>query len=202
MRQVGSRILKAHFLGWQCRIRQQSVRQFGGQPMPAMRPRVSTKSGRVIVPAMTVLLVPEEPSASTAFFKFQVQKTNEVEEARAAALNYLAAEYFQLPELFSDEMTAVFAAGSPSAASLLRAKEVRLDFEQYSQRFQIACTVRSLRPAERARESSLWQARLFNPHVPQDAKVLAFRPDWKRATADPMPQAALARRGKAVNVGY
>ena len=99
-----------------------------------------------------LLLVPEEPSASTAFFKFQVQKTNEVEEARAAALDYLAAEYFQLPELFSDEMTAVFAAGSPSAASLLRAKDVLLDFEQYSQRFSIACTVRSLRPAEPARE--------------------------------------------------
>ena len=66
-----------------------------------MRPRVSAKSERGIVPAMTVLLVPEEPSASTAFLKFQVQKTNEMEEARAAALNYLAADYFQLPESFS-----------------------------------------------------------------------------------------------------
>jgi len=170
--------------------------------MPAMRPRVSTKSGRVIVPAMTALLVPEEPSASTAFFKFQMQKTNEMEEARAAALNYLAADYFQLPELFSDEMTAVFAGGSPSVASLLRAKDLLLDFEQYSQRFHIACTVRNLRPAEPARESSLWHARLFNPNVPQDAKVLGFKPDWKRATADPMPQSALSRRGKALNVGY
>jgi len=202
MRHVGGRILKAHFLGWQCRIRQQSVRQFGGQPTPAMRPQVSAKSGRVIVSAMTVLLVPEEPAASTAFFKFQVQKTKEVEEARAAAINYLAADYFQLPELFSDEMTAVFAAGSPSVASLLRAKDMLLDFEQYSQRFHVACTVRSLRPAEPARESSLWQARLFNPNVPQDAKVLGFKPDWKRATADPIPQSALARGSKALNVGY
>lgn len=202
MRQVGSRILKAYFLGWQCRIRQQSVREFGGQPAPAMRPRVSTKIGTVIIPAMIVLLVPEEPSASTAFFKFQVQKTNEMEEARAAALKYLGADYFQLPELFSDEMMAVFAAGSPSVARLLRVREVLLNFEQYSQSFHIACTVRSLRPMEPARESSLWQARLFNPNVPQDAKVLGFKPDWKRATADPMPQSALSRRGKALNVGY
>jgi hypothetical protein len=202
MRQVGNRILKTHFLGWQCRIRQQSVREFDGQPMPAMQPRVSTKIGTVIMPAMAVLLVPQEPSVSTAFFKFQVQKTNEMEEARAAALNYLAADYFQLPELFSDEMTAVFSAGSPSVASLLRARDVLLDFEQYSQSFRIACTVRALRPAEPARESSLWQARLFNPNVPQEAKVLGFKPDWKRATADPMPQSALSRRGKALGVGY
>jgi hypothetical protein len=194
MRQIGSRILKAYFLGWQCRIRQQSVREFDGHPAPAMRPRVSTKIGTVILPAMTVLLVPEEPSASTAFFKFQVQKTNEMEEARAAALLYLGAEYFQVPELFSDEMTAVFAAGSPGVASLLRAREVLLDFEQYSQSFHIACTVRSLRAMEPARDSSLWQARVFNRNVPQDAKVLGFKPDWKRATGNPMPRSGLSRR--------
>jgi hypothetical protein len=190
VRQIGSPILKAYFLGWQCRIRQQSVRQFDGQPTPAMRPRVSTKIGRVIMPAMTVLMVPQKPSASTAFFKFQLQKTNELEEARAAALEYLGADYYQLPELFSDEMTAVFAAGWPTVASLLRAREVLLDFDQYSQSFHIPCIVRTLLPADPARESSLWLARLFNPNVPQDAKILAFRPNWKRAVADPMPQSA------------
>lgn len=139
------------------------------------------------MPAMAVLLVPQEPSASTAFFKFQVQKTNEPEEVREGALSYLGADYFQLPELFSDEMTAVFAAGSPAAASLLKAKAVLLEFEQYSQSFRMLCKASRLRSEEPARESSFWQARPFNPNLPKDVQVLSFKPDWKSATADPMP---------------
>jgi hypothetical protein len=202
MQRVDREMLKAYFIAWQCRVRQQSVREFGGQPAPAMRPRASTRSGTLIMPLITVLLVPEDPLASTAFFKFQVQKTNEMKEAREAALQHLGADYFQLPELFSDEMTAVFAAGSPNAASLLGAKDVLLDFEQYAQSFRVACAVRGLRATEPARESSLWQARLFNPNVPRDAKVLGFKPDWMRTTAHPMPQSVLSRRGRALSVGY
>ncbi len=155
--------------------------------MPAMLPRVSTKNGRVIIPAMAMLLVPEEPSASTAFFKFQVQKTNEMEEVREAALRYLGADYFQLPKLFSDEMTAVFGAGSPTVASLIRARVTLLEFEQYSQSFRMYCRARRLSAEEPARESSFWQARLFNPNLPKNAEVLSFKPDWKSATADPTP---------------
>jgi hypothetical protein len=187
MRQIDGRRLQAYFLGWQCRIRQMAVREFGDRPMPATRPRVSTKSGRVLMPAMAVLLVPQEPSASTAFFKFQVQKTNEPEEVREAALRYLGADYFQLPELFSDEMTAVFGAGSPTVANFLEAKVVLLEFEQYSQSFRMLCKTCRLHSGEPARQSSFWQARLFNPNLPKDAEVLGFKPDWKSATADPMP---------------
>ena len=92
--------LKAYFLGWQCRIRQMAVREFGGMPMPGMRPRVSTKQEELIAPAMVSLLVPLEPADSTAYFKFQVQRTNEPEETREAALKYLGSDYFQLPETF------------------------------------------------------------------------------------------------------
>jgi len=187
MRQIDGRKLKAYFLGWQCRIRQMSVREFGGQPMPATRPRVRTKSGKLIMPGMVVLLVPQEPSASTAFFKFQVQKTNEPEEVREAALRYLAADYFQLPELFSDEMTAVFGPKSPTAARLVAAKVAVLEFEQYSQTFRMLCRTRRLGAKEPARESSVWQARLFNSNLPKNAEVLGFKPDWKSVTADPRP---------------
>ncbi len=155
--------------------------------MPATQPRVSASSGRLIMPAMAVLLVPEEPSASTGFFKFQVQKTNDAEEAREAALQYLGADYFQLPELFSDEMTAVFAAGSLSAASLIKAKVALLEFEQYSQRFRMLCQTHRLGADDPARKSSFWQARIFNPNLPKNVNVLGFKPDWTSATADPMP---------------
>ena len=197
MRQIGSQILEPYFLGWQCCIRQISVRELGGRPMPAMRPRVSTKSGEVIVSAMAVLLVPREPSESTAFFKFQVQKTNEMRELRESALRYLGAGYFQSSEEFSDEMTAVFACGIPVVSRLLKARDVVLDFHQYSLSFRIVCRVRRLGSNEPARESSLWQARLFNPNVPNNAEVLSFKPDWKNATSDPRPQAALSQREKS-----
>jgi uncharacterized membrane protein YgcG len=36
MRQISNLRLKSEFLGWQCRIRQISARDYGGQPMPAM----------------------------------------------------------------------------------------------------------------------------------------------------------------------
>jgi hypothetical protein len=187
MNQTGGQRLKAYFLGWQCRIRQIAVRQLGGMPMPAMRPRVSTKQGELIAPAVVSLLVPLEPAESTAYFKFQVQRTNEPEEAREAALEYLGADYFQLPENFSDEMTAVFGADSPLVVALLKAGETLLDFEQYAQRFRLDCKVRRLRTKEQAHDSSFWQARLFNPNLPKNAAVLAFKPDWKRAQADPTP---------------
>ena len=73
--------------------------------MPAMRPRVSTEGGKVILPEMAILLVPEEPMASTAFFTFQVQKSNEQEEVREAARRSRGSDYFQIPGWFWDEMT-------------------------------------------------------------------------------------------------
>lgn len=155
--------------------------------MPAMRPRVSSRKGEVMLPAMTVLLVPEEPSVSTAFFRFQAQKTNEAQKARDTGIDYLAGDFFQLPELFSDELTAVFGAGSETAAMLVKSKEVLLDFEQYSQSFRMFCTVRRLTVRSPAREASLWQSRLFNPNVANAAVVLGFKPDWKNAAAEPMP---------------
>jgi len=187
MRQISNARLRAHFLGWQCRIRQISARDYDGQPMPAMRPRVSSRKGEVMLPAMAVLLVPEEPSVSTAFFRFQMQKTNEAQKARDAGINYLAGDFYQLPELFSDELAAVFGAGSETAAMLVKAREVLLDFEQYSQSFRMFCKVRRLAARSAAHEASLWQSRLFNPNVPNDAVVLGLKPDWKNAAAEPMP---------------
>ena len=155
--------------------------------MPAMRPRVSSRKGEVMLPAMTMLLVPEEPSVSTAFFRFQAQKTNDPQRARDAGINYLAGDFYQLPELFSDELTAVFGAASEMAAMLVKAKEVLLDFEQYSQSFRMFCAVRRLPARSPARQASLWQSRLFNPNLPNDAVALGFKPDWTNAAAEPMP---------------
>ncbi|MCB1379947.1 MAG: hypothetical protein KDK89_16505 [Alphaproteobacteria bacterium] len=181
MRQISNNQLKSQFIGWQCRIRQMSARDYGGQPMAAMHPRVSSKKGDVILPAMMILLVPEDTTPSTAFLRFQLQKTSEHQRARDASVKYLAADFYQLPELFSDEMTAVFGPGSETAARLMKLKEVLLDFDQFSQSCRMFCKVRKLGQSEDAREFSLWHTRVFNPNVSNEALVLGFKPDWKSA---------------------
>jgi hypothetical protein len=152
-----------------------------------MRPRVLTRSGDELMAAMTVLIIPEEPRESTAYFKFQLKRTNERSFAYEAGVSYLAADYFQRPELFSDEMTGLFAPHSKIAEKIVKAKECLLAFEQYSQRFTMFCRARRLRPDEAAYEATLWHNRIFNPNVPADAEVLGFRPDWTNVHADPMP---------------
>jgi hypothetical protein len=116
-------------------------------------------------------------------------KNNEAQRAFEAGVKYMGGEHYQRPELFSDEMTAVFAGDSATALAMLKEREVVLGFEQYSQAFLMICKVRRLGVKDEAREASLWQARIFNPRIPNDAIVLGFRPDWKNATADPMPPA-------------
>ncbi|MGH6908317.1 MAG: hypothetical protein ACREDX_10730, partial [Aestuariivirga sp.] len=85
------------------------------------------------------------------------------------------------------ELTAVFAVGSKAADLMSKAREVMLDFEQFSQSFRMFCKVRKLGQKDHGREASMWQARIFNPSIASDAIVLGFKPDWKNAVASPMP---------------
>jgi len=187
MKKISNDALRDHFLGWQCRIRQIAVRQLDGQPMPAMQPAAWSRKGRLLSERMTILLVKADPAESTAYFRHQLQRTHEHSEARHAGLAYMAADYFQDPLTFSDAMTALFAPASPLAASILAARTVLLDFDQYSQRYRIFCKVRQLAPDDPARQATLWHNRLFNPNLAGDAAMLAFKPEWKSAEADPWP---------------
>jgi hypothetical protein len=189
MQRISNQALRDYFIGWQCRIRQIAMREYGGEPLPGLRPKVSTKSGEIILPAMTVLLIERDPAASTAFLKFQALRHNERQRTFEAGLKFLGAEYYQSPEHFSDEMTAVFSNDSGVAAAILRVREVLLDFSQFSQTFRMFCKVRRLKPHEPTREASLWQTRIFNPAIPNDALVIGFKPDWKNAVANPLPPA-------------
>ncbi len=185
MRRIANAEMRDAFLGWQCRIRQIAMREYGGQPLAGMRPSVSTRKGRSLSPGVIMLLLPLEPQESTAFFKYQVQKTNEAQKTREAGIGYLGAEFYQLPELFSDSMVAIFQANSPLAAEILKAKEVVLDFEQFSQSFRMFCAVRRLTKRDAARDAALWQARIFKRDLANDCDVLGFAPDWTSANADP-----------------
>jgi hypothetical protein len=187
MKRISDDELKTQFLAWQCRIRQMAARQHGGRPTPGMCPRVLNASGEVILPAMTALIIPVEPHESTAFFRFQVQKSPDPRKVYESALSYLQSEYFIVPAEFSDEMTALFAPGSKMAAELVKARQCLLEFAQYSQTWRLSCAVRRLPSRSPERQATIWHNRAFNRDLPGDAAVLGFRPDWRSAAPSPLP---------------
>ena len=187
MQQPAAAALRDHFLGWQCRIRQIAMRQEGGRPSPGMRPQVWGSDGWLLSPGLTVLLVPKEPAESTAFFRFQVQKTPDPRLVYEQGLAFLQADYFQQPKTFSDRLTALLAGESPLAAALIADPVCVLEFEQFRQSYRLPCSVAELAPDDPAREATIWHNRLFNPSAPESVRVLAFQPDWTRAEAKPGP---------------
>lgn len=192
--------LRDHFLGWQCRIRQYAVRHAGGRPTAGMRPRALDRAGAAVAPALTLLILPREPFDSTEAFRHMAKGTHDPRERYEKAMQLLAAAHYQHPRTFSDVMTGLFAAGPavpaaalPAAAlraaavpaALLEAGACILEFEQYSQRYRIPCAVAALAPEDAAYRATYWHNALFNPNIPDAIQILAFTPDWSRASADP-----------------
>ena len=184
MKPPAGQSLRDEFLAWQCRIRQIAMRQDGGRPSPGMRPRLLDQAGRDLVPALTVLMIPRDPSESTAFFRFQVMKHADPRELYERALGFLQADYFQQPASFSDQLLAILPEGSKVAAALVADGRCILAFEQFSQAYRLPCAVSALQPGDAARDAAIWHNRLFNPALPETVHVVAFKPDWASARAD------------------
>lgn len=183
--EAAQQILRDHFLGWQCRLRQISVRQEGGRPSEGMCPHVRLAGEATPASRITVLVLPADLEATADRFRHMARRTHDPAERYKAALTFLAAGYYQQPSSFNDELTALFGAESPLAKSLLAAGCCRLDFEQYRQRYQLACAVRELPANELLFQATYWHNALFNTALPAEVKVLGFRPDWAHGQADP-----------------
>jgi len=178
-------VLRDHFLGWQCRIRQHAVRSEGGRPAPGMRPRLEIEADEPVAERLIVLIVEKEPQAYTARFQHIMRATSDPQRRYETLLNLLSADYFQHPSNFSDAMTALFAPGSATADSLVRLKRCLLHFEQSSQSYRLPCGVKSLKTDDPAFQATFWHNSFFNPNLASDVQVLSFRPDWARAVASP-----------------
>jgi hypothetical protein len=177
--------LRDHFLGWQCRVRQLCVREAGGRPTEGMRPLVRLAPGGESLGRITALIVRKDPAESTARFNHIVRKTQDPAERYDDALKTLSAAYYQRPREFSDELTALFGAGSEIAQRLLATSACVLEFAQYQQTYHLPCAPRELAREDPAFQATLWHNAMFNPSIPGDARVLGLRPDWARAEADP-----------------
>lgn len=179
--------LRHHFLGWQCRLRQLAVREAGGRPTAGMRPLVQLPGETHRGYEITILIVRELPEESTAEFRHLVRRTHDPAERYKKAIEYLAAAYYQRPEEFSDELTALFGPSASLAERLLDAGRCHLGFEQYSQRYLLPCRARALAESEPAYQATYWHNCLFNADIPAGTRILGFQPDWAVAEADPPP---------------
>jgi hypothetical protein len=179
---AASQVLRAEFIGWQCRLRQLAARQDGGRPSAGMRPRVTTPAGDELAAGVIVLISETEPQDSTQQFRFQYLKTQDPNERYDKVLEFLQARYFQEPARFSDVLTALFARGSELTQRLLETGRCVLEFDQYSQGYRIPCAVARLPQAHPRHQATYWHNRLFNDHLPATIEVLAFTPDWAHAS--------------------
>ena len=184
--------LRDRFLGWQCRIRQISMRSHDGRPTGGMTPLVSAAgrdtaaAGRDTAVARIVTVLCKRPEHSvTMELRHLARRTHDPAERRENALKLLAERYYQPSREFSDILTATFPPGSGTAAMLLEHRECRLGFEQFSQRFDLHCTVRRLSRNNPLREATFWHNLLFNPGLSDDCLILGFEPDWSMSEADP-----------------
>ena len=175
--------LRGRFLRWQCRIRQIAMRRDGGRPASGMTPvvRVSDEPFARIV---TVLSKRPEHSV-TMELRHLARRTQDPAERRENALRLFAERHYQAATEFSDTLTASFAPDSQVASGLVEARECRLDFEQFGQRFRLHCAVRRLSEHNPLREATFWHNLLFNPRLPADCIILGFEPDWGRSEAEP-----------------
>lgn len=169
---------RREFLGWQCRIRQLSVRQAGGRPTSGMHPAVMLPESDEKLTHVVVLIRRKASPQDTSQFQHMVRKTRDPAERYDSALRFLAAAYYQRPDEFSDGLTALFGPLSTVADRLVEAGACRLVFEQYEQRFCLTCRVSELAPADAAFQFTYWHNSLFNAAIPGDARVLEFRPCW------------------------
>ena len=173
------------------------MRQDGGRPSPGMRPRVLDAWGEEIAPALTVLLVPRDPTESTAFFRFQVMKTHDPRDLYERVLGFLQADYFQQPRNFSGLLAAVLPPDSSIAAALQKHARCILEFDQFSQHYRLTCAVLTLPAADPIREAAIWHNRAFNPSLPDDVEVLLLKPQWEPAKAErprPVPTSTAKSR--------
>lgn len=177
--------LREHFLGWQCRLRQLSMRDYGGRPNEAMRPLVTPEGHKEPLGAITVLIHREEHEELTGQFRFIYKRTMDPLQRLEDGMKILQAGHYQRAREFTDTLTALFAPQSKAAAQLVHLGRARLDFEQFNQRYEIPCAVTLLGRDEPLWQATYWHNSLFNPELPGDVKILAFQPDWAHASAAP-----------------
>lgn len=180
--QTDESILRQHFLKYQCKTRQNAIRKNSGKPSQSMRPAVVVDDERL---TRVVLLINKKQSHSNVpELKHMALRTVDPKQRYESALEFLAAEYYQYSEEFTDQLTALFGPSEPLVEYLDSKRSCILEFDQPRQYFNLPCRVRNLPVEDYLYQATYWHNCLFNPYMPPGVQVLEFQPDWTRATMD------------------
>jgi hypothetical protein len=174
--------LRDEFIGWQCRLRKQAMREAGGRPSAGMCPRALDSEGNLIADAVTVLLARRDPGTSARSFEFQFKRTHDPLDRYEKAVTFLSADYYQHPANFTGVVTALFGAGTSTLRRLLDSRRCVLAFHQFTHGYRLPCDVELLAPEDPLYQFTYWHNAMFNPNLPPDAAVVGFVPDWVYAT--------------------
>ena len=177
--------LRLAFLRWQCRVRQQSMRDNQGRPEDAITPDLYLEGEDDPLGAVITIMNKSPGYSVTPEMQHMAAKTNDPALRRQSALTFFSATYYQKAAEFSDILTATFPPESPGAAKIREAGEVRLKFDAYGQVFDLTCKVWRLAAHNPLYQATVAHNKLFNPTFHPDTEVLGFEPIWDRSTSDP-----------------
>lgn len=177
--------IRTAFLKWQCRVRQNAMRDYDGRPDDGITPAVILPGETEPMGHIITILNKAPGYALTSEMTHMAAKTNDPAQRRDQAIRFFSSSYYQKAKEFSDLLTATFPPGSPGAAKLREAETVRLAFDAFAQKFDLSCKVWRLAPHNPLYQATMAHNRLFNPSLPPDTEVLGFEPQWEASTSDP-----------------
>ncbi|MEM7260204.1 MAG: hypothetical protein AAF404_22765, partial [Pseudomonadota bacterium] len=173
--------LQRYFLGWQCRIRQQAVRNDEGRPSEGMLAEVYVSiSERNLGPLVTNIAL-SDTDEITSEFRHVVKKTHDPKLRRDSALKILRSAYYQYPAKFDGMVYASLALDSELAELLVKQQQCRLVIRQYNQSFDLTCAVTELPEDHAAYQVTYWHNKMFNATMPARVRILQFAPDWENS---------------------
>ena len=110
------------------------------------------------------------------------QKTQDPKERYENAVKLFSEYYYQIPDEFSEELTAVYSLNSDLADQMVSVGEGKLSFDQGNQLYDLNCGIRMIDSDELEHQATYWHNHLFNPSMPGRVKVLGFVPDWQNSS--------------------
>ena len=127
---------------------------------------------------VNVQIVKRHSEEVTREFRFMIQKTQDCQARYENALRFLAEYYYQIPDEFDEELTAVYAIDSGISQQIVDIGQCILRFDQGNQRYDLQCTARFLEQQDAKYQATYWHNHLFNPTMPGLVRVIGFIPDW------------------------
>ena len=179
--------LRDAFLYWQCRIRQIAVRQDDGKPSEGMVPDVYLDGADEPLGSIVTIMSRRPEFSQTMELRHMARRTADPAERREAAIKFLSERYYQGYREFSPVVTATFVPESAGAKQICAAKECRLVFEQFEQRYDLPCEATALSSTNWLYDATFWHNYLFNPNLSADAIIVGFEADWANAIVEPSP---------------